>query len=237
MVAAGGACRPVVAPSPVSPSPSSSAVDVLAYVIGDTASWPRVGNHSQNQVVDEARREVCWVKYANPRTFECWRWDDSFIYHVVDHGIDGNTGESYSFADGRWMPRYLTGEWRLDVSTAIVWFDPACGVESTRSATTSAYGESRPSMPAATSACVTLSCSSTRPRIRRAGRPSPSTSTSRITPAGTSGGAGTCGASSTGSADRLGRSRATSCAIRPRRRRSSSTAANGRAFEESASGR
>src|SRR5436190_12550673 len=103
MVAAGGACRPVAAPSPVSPSPSSSAVDVLAYVIGDMASWPRVGNHSQNQVVDEARREVCWVKYANPRTFECWRWDDSFIYHVVDHGIDGNTGESYSFADGRWM--------------------------------------------------------------------------------------------------------------------------------------
>lgn len=132
MVAAGVACRSVAAPSPASSTPLSS-IDVLAYVIGDAASWPRVGNFSQNQIVDQARQEVCWVKYANPRTFECWRWDDRFIYHVVDHGIDGNTGESYSFADGRWMPRYLTDEWRLDVSTAIVWFDPACGVETSRS--------------------------------------------------------------------------------------------------------
>jgi hypothetical protein len=131
-VVGGVACRSVVAPSPTTPTPAST-VDVLAYVIGAPSVWPRVGNHSQNQVVDEARREVCWVKYANPRTFECWRWDDRFIYHVVDHGIDGNTGESYSFADGRWMPRYLTDEWRLDVSTTIVWFDPTCGVERARS--------------------------------------------------------------------------------------------------------
>ena len=44
------------------------------------------GSHGQNQIVDLARREVCWVKYGNPRRFECWRWDDQFIYHAVDHG-------------------------------------------------------------------------------------------------------------------------------------------------------
>jgi hypothetical protein len=121
------ACRAPSAPSP------GGRIDLLAYVVGDAAMWPRTGNHSQNQVVDAARQEVCWVKYANPRTFECWRWDDNFIYHVVDHGVDGNTGESYSFADGRWMPRYFDGDWRLDVSTRIVWFDPSCRVETTRS--------------------------------------------------------------------------------------------------------
>ena len=123
-----GACH-----GPAAPSPANGPVDVLDFIVGEATMWPRVGNHSQNRIVDQARQEVCWVKYANPRTFECWRWDDRFIYHVVDHGIDGNTGESYSFADGRWMPRRLDGEWRLDVSTAITWFDSACRVQPARS--------------------------------------------------------------------------------------------------------
>jgi len=129
-----GAAALVAVPACHTPAaPTPAAVDVLDFVIGSPESWPRVGSHSQNQVVDEARREVCWVKYANPRTFECWRWDDDFLYHVVDHAIDGNTGESYRFDDGRWMPRRLAGEWRLDVSTRITWFDPACRVEVARS--------------------------------------------------------------------------------------------------------
>jgi hypothetical protein len=88
---------------------------------------------SQHQVADFAKREVCWAKHANPRFFECWRWDDDYVYHVVDHAVDGNTGVSYRFEDGRWMPRFLTGEWRLDVTTRIVWFDPSCGVDENRS--------------------------------------------------------------------------------------------------------
>lgn len=128
VAALGAACS-----GPAAPSVRAEPVDVLSYLVGDAAVWPRVGSFSQNQVVDLARREVCWVKYANPRTFECWRWDDQFVYHVVDHGIDGNTGESYSFADGRWMPRFFDGDWRLDVTTSIVWFDPACRVNAARS--------------------------------------------------------------------------------------------------------
>src|SRR5689334_9696542 len=128
------ACKSPAEPSrgaqPMSPG---AGVDVLAFLVGDPATWPRVGSHSQNQIVDRARQEVCWVKYANPRTFECWRWDDRYIYHEVDHGIDGNTGESYSLKDGRWMPRYLEGEWRLDVATDIVWFDPGCNIRPDRS--------------------------------------------------------------------------------------------------------
>lgn len=119
--------------SPSAPSANGSRVDVLDYILGEAQTWPRVGSQSQHQIVDFGRREVCWVKYANPRTFECWRWDDQYVYHVVDHAIDGNTGESYSFDDGRWLPRYLDEDWRLDVATTIVWFDAACRVNDARS--------------------------------------------------------------------------------------------------------
>ena len=103
-------------------------VDVVDYIVGDATLWPRVGNHYSNQVLDAARREVCWVKYANPQRFECWRWDEAFVYHAVDHAVDGDTGESYSFTDGRWLPRYLSSAgWNLDLTAnRITWFDPPC---------------------------------------------------------------------------------------------------------------
>ena len=105
-----------------------TSVDVLDFIVGDDALWPRIGNHYSNQVVDVARREVCWVKYANPQRFECWRWDETFVYHAVDHAVDGDTGESYSFTDGRWLPRWLAVDgWTLDIgSNRITWFDPPC---------------------------------------------------------------------------------------------------------------
>src|SRR5262245_2302816 len=124
-------------PAPTAPAPVAAArIDVLDYLIGDAALWPRRGDMSQHQVVDPIRREVCWPKHTNPRFFECWRWDEEYVYHVVDHAVDGNTGVSYAFVDGRWMPRYLDSRdaiWQLDVSTRIVWFDPDCRINSERS--------------------------------------------------------------------------------------------------------
>ena len=83
--------------SPASPEKSQASVDVLSYLLGDPALWPRSGSHGQHQIVDVSRREVCWVKYGNPRRFECWRWDDHFVYHAVDHGLDGDSNDSYVF--------------------------------------------------------------------------------------------------------------------------------------------
>jgi len=119
--------------SPAGPSTAAAGIDVLDFLIGSPQTWPRVGSHSQNQVVDTGKREVCWVKYANPRRFECWRWDDEFVYHVLDHAIDGDSAESYRFDDGRWMPRRFVGTWELGVATRITWFDPSCHVEADRS--------------------------------------------------------------------------------------------------------
>jgi hypothetical protein len=125
---------------PTSPSPAPATIDVLSYLLGDAALWPRVGSQGQNQIVDLSRREVCWVKYGNSRRFECWRWDDQFIYHEVDHALDGDSNESYSFTDGRWLPRYLpanataSASWSLDVArNQIVWFDATCHVDPARS--------------------------------------------------------------------------------------------------------
>jgi hypothetical protein len=126
--------------TPSGPTAADARVDVLSYLLGDAALWPRVGSHSQNQIVDVARREVCWVKYANPRRFECWRWDEQHVYHAVDHGLDGDSNESYRFTDGRWLPRYLpagttaAAPWTIDVSrNQIVWFDASCRIVPARS--------------------------------------------------------------------------------------------------------
>ena len=133
-VALATACSAPAAPS------TAERIDVLRYLVGDTSLWPRVGNHSQNQIVDLPQREVCWTKYANPRRFECWRWDDAYVYHAVDHALDGDSNESYHFTDGRWLPRYLPSDataaapWTIDVAlNQIVWFDASCRIDPARS--------------------------------------------------------------------------------------------------------
>jgi hypothetical protein len=130
------ACSHPTAPTTAAPV----SIDVLTYLLGDASLWPRHGSHNQEQVVDLAGREVCWVKYGNPRRFECWRWDDDYVYHAVDHALDGDSNESYRFTDGRWLPRRLPAAatadapWTLDVAqNQIVWYDAACQIVPARS--------------------------------------------------------------------------------------------------------
>jgi hypothetical protein len=125
---------------PAAPTSVPGGVDVLAYLLGDPPTWPRRGSHNQNQIVDFTQHEVCWVKYGNSRRFECWHWDEDFVYHAVDHGLDGDSNESYMFTNGRWLARYLPADatasspWTMDVAqNQLVWFDAACGVDDTRS--------------------------------------------------------------------------------------------------------
>lgn len=124
-----------VPPSPAHPG-GASRLDVLDFVVGNADTWPRRGDQGQHQVVDPSKQEVCWVKYGNPRTFECWRWDDQWVYHRVDHGLDNRSEESYEFTDGRWLPRWLDagGVWSLDVkANRVRWFEADCRISETKS--------------------------------------------------------------------------------------------------------
>jgi hypothetical protein len=133
-------CSSPATPSPLAAPTGAARLDVLDFVIGDAALWPRRGSHGQNQIVDRTRQEVCWTKYGNPRRFECWRWDDQYLYHAVDHALDGDIEESYFFTDGHWMPRFVpaaataAAPWTFDVAqNDLVWFDAACRVDPSRS--------------------------------------------------------------------------------------------------------
>jgi hypothetical protein len=121
--ACGANIRPTVSRAP------SAAVDTLDFVIGEASSWPRTGTQRQHQIVDRAKREVCWVKYGRSDMFECWRWDDAWIYHEIDHAIDGETAASYAFSDARWLPRHMMfgRAWSLDVHrNTLKWWAPGC---------------------------------------------------------------------------------------------------------------
>ncbi len=112
-------------------------IDVLEYVIGDAATWPRHGDpsHFQHQHLETDR--VCWTKYTLPWSYECWRWDATYVYHVVDHAIDGRRWEHYMFSDGRWLPRRLVkGQvWSLILlDNRLVWYDADCSPEPARPA-------------------------------------------------------------------------------------------------------
>jgi hypothetical protein len=114
---------------PTSPAASTDTVDVLDFIIGAPDQWPRHGNQAQHQIVDWTARQVCWVKYVNPSRFECWGWDDQWVYHLVDHALDGNSGESYRFTDGRWLPRKMarSGAWTVEIpGNRIRWFTASC---------------------------------------------------------------------------------------------------------------
>lgn len=112
--------------APTPPAPAAT-IDVLDFIVGDQALWPRRGDQSQHQTVEGSH--VCWTKYALPWMYECWRWDEQWVYHEVDHGIDARRWEYYTLSDGRWLPRHLTvgTEWSLDVTdNRVRWVDAAC---------------------------------------------------------------------------------------------------------------
>jgi hypothetical protein len=130
-IACSGACA--VKSQPARPSTD---IDTLDFILGDDSTWPRRGTQRQQQIVDYDKREVCWVKYGRADMFECWRWDDAWIYHEVDHAIDGGSGASYAFSDGRWLPRHLATNrtWTLDVRhNSATWWTSDCSVDQARS--------------------------------------------------------------------------------------------------------
>jgi hypothetical protein len=108
-------------------APSDGTIDVLDFIVGDPSLWPRLGDQHQHQIAEPGR--VCWTKYTLRWMFECWTWDDDWVYHEVDHGIDARRWEHYTFSDGRWLPRRLAPGtiWSLELlENRVTWVDAQC---------------------------------------------------------------------------------------------------------------
>jgi hypothetical protein len=119
--------------APTAPSKATPSIDVLDFVVGAQTLWPRMGNQYQHQIVEPSR--VCWTKYTLGWMFECWRWDAEWIYHDIDHALDGRRWEYYTFSDGRWLPRRLAvdGVWELSLpANRIRFVDAQCQPEPER---------------------------------------------------------------------------------------------------------
>jgi hypothetical protein len=89
---------------------------------------PRIGTQLQRQIVDAIIARSAGSSSALRRRFECWRWDDRWIYHDVEHALDHDlSGRSHSFSGGRSLPRRLSGMWTLDLApNRAIDFAPDC---------------------------------------------------------------------------------------------------------------
>lgn len=98
-------------PDPIGPRsaarPADGRVyDLLPFILGDQATWPRKGpSHPMNQVRDAGGR-FHYVKFGDVvpsgEAYETWGADENWLYHLEDA-----SGEVYAFADPRWYPRHM----------------------------------------------------------------------------------------------------------------------------------
>lgn len=127
----------IIEPSPM-PSPDPMAwrqdrTDLLNYFLGhrpdgmqphspgDRGHWLALGWESGRSF---------YLKVATPRNGELHRWDDNFVYLVED----GQAGlKSYSFSNGRWIPRRGKAGDRIESpNNLITWFDSSCNAQPPR---------------------------------------------------------------------------------------------------------
>jgi len=110
--------KPPEPPKPVPPGPLSeprphdgSLYDLLAFIIGDPDTWPRVGpTHPMHQALGPQPGLFHYVKfgtslpapYVPGEAYETWAHDEHWIYHLEDA-----SSEPYHFSDPRWFPRRM----------------------------------------------------------------------------------------------------------------------------------
>jgi hypothetical protein len=93
--------EPIGPRSPARPA-DGRVYDLLTYILGEQATWPRKGpSHPMNQVIGAGGR-FHFVKFSDPQAYETWGADANWIYHFEDA-----SNEVYAFADPRWYPRHM----------------------------------------------------------------------------------------------------------------------------------
>jgi hypothetical protein len=79
-------------------------IDLLPFLIGDDARWPRHGSHEMDRLWDG--RHLWWIKFGHPDHWEHWELNGDAFYLREDRSQSG--AGDYSFHPGRWFPRSMT---------------------------------------------------------------------------------------------------------------------------------
>ena len=102
-------------------------IDILPFLIGDDAHWPRHGSHEMDRRWDG--RTLWWIKFGHADHWERWELVDDHFYLREDRSQSG--AGDYSFHPGRWFPRHMTLGQRHDAPDNVIQeYDPqTCAIK------------------------------------------------------------------------------------------------------------
>lgn len=122
--------QPTATATPATPIPwtGTQPIDLLPFILGDDANWPRHGSHEMDRRWDG--RNLWWIKFGHADHWEHWVLDDDAFYLREDRSQSG--AGDYSFHPGRWFPRQMTlGETIDEPDNMIQEYEPrTCALKS-----------------------------------------------------------------------------------------------------------
>jgi hypothetical protein len=94
----------------------TEAIDLLPFIVGDDARWPRHGSHDLDRRWDG--RDLWWIKFGHPDHWEHWVLDRDVFYLREDRSQSG--AGDYSFHPGSWFPRRMTLHQTIDARHNVI---------------------------------------------------------------------------------------------------------------------
>lgn len=123
----GGAVTGVAAQDVSLPWTGTLPLDLLPFLVGDNARWPRHGSHDMDQRWDG--RDLWLIKFGHPDHWEHWILDGDSFYLQEDRSQSG--AGDYSFHPGRWFPRTMSLGQSIDAPDNVIQeYDPqTCAIK------------------------------------------------------------------------------------------------------------
>src|SRR5690349_2320306 len=105
----------------------TEAIDLLPFIVGDDARWPRHGTHDLDRRWDG--HDLWWIKFGHPDHWEHWVLDGDAFYLREDRSQSG--AGDYSFHPGVWFPRRMTLHQKIDAPDNVIQeYDPrTCAIK------------------------------------------------------------------------------------------------------------
>lgn len=102
-------------------------LDLLPFIVGEDAHWPRHGSHDLDRRWDG--RDLWWIKFGHPDHWEHWRLDGEAFRLLEDRSQSGSG--DYSFHPGAWFPRRMALHQTVDAPDNVIQeYDPTtCAIK------------------------------------------------------------------------------------------------------------